>query len=348
MGQRATDLDARGSVHGNDDEELAESTAAARADIELTRAEMTSTIDEIQGRLDPEVLSEHARDTAHDVTDYAVREAKEAAREITDHAIEQATEAVHEITGQARAALREATIGKVEIMAHTASESVGGLRQSVFDTIKANPMPAALVGLGVSWMFLNRPTARSAAPGTVNGYASGGRAFAPTTYSTRPYGGRIHGVAETESGIGAAANAAQQSVGRAVDRVQQTAGEGVEQVQSTASQMMEQVGDTSGQVIDQVQEQASRAQGFLQRQLEENPLLVGAVAVAIGSVLAGTVRSTPREDEMLGPARDRLMGNAKELTHETMDKVSRVLDEAQSAAKQEAKEQSLVPESSST
>ena len=112
------------------DEDFGEHTVAAREEIELTRAEMTSTIDAIQDRLDPEVLSEHAKDTAHDVTDYAIREAKEAAREITDHALAQTREAVRDITGQAKLAVREATIGKVETMARTATNSAGGLRHT--------------------------------------------------------------------------------------------------------------------------------------------------------------------------------------------------------------------------
>src|SRR5215204_2697273 len=101
MGQRAGDLEAREPIRVSDedeDEDLARNTAAAREDIELTRREMTTTIDAIQDKLDPELLSEQAKDTAHDVTDYAIREAKEAAREITDHALEQAREAVHDIT----------------------------------------------------------------------------------------------------------------------------------------------------------------------------------------------------------------------------------------------------------
>jgi hypothetical protein len=55
VGQRADELELE------QDRDLAESTAAAREDIELTRAEMTCTIDAIQDRLDPEVLSEQAK-----------------------------------------------------------------------------------------------------------------------------------------------------------------------------------------------------------------------------------------------------------------------------------------------
>ena len=320
-----------------DDPEL----AAAREDIERTRAEMTTTIDAIQDRLDPEVLSEQAKDTAHDVTDYAIREAKEAAREITDHAIVQARQAVQDLTGQAQAALREATIGKVEHMAHTATDTAGGWRQSVFDTIRANPMPAALVGLGLGWMLLNRPSSPT-------GYRVSGQTGAvPPRYGSDVYGG--YGVTgdyvpgSAERGSRGMIDSAQHSAGRMADRTQQTAGQVVDQVQDTAGQVMDQVQETGGQVVDQVQRQASRAQSVLQQQLEANPLLVGAVAVAIGGVMAGLVPSTSREDELLGQTRDRLMGTAQELTQDTVQKVGRVVDEARSAAEAEAREQSLIP-----
>ena len=144
------DPDAQAGHHVDVDYD--EATATAREDIEFTRSEMTSTIEAIQDRLDPEALSEQAKETAHDVTDYAIREAKEAAREITDHALMQAREAVRDIAGQARLALRDATVGKVEHMARTATDTAGGWRQDLMDTVKANPGPAALLGLSVGWM----------------------------------------------------------------------------------------------------------------------------------------------------------------------------------------------------
>jgi len=363
VGQRADELERRTSDRGEQDEELAESTAAAREGIELTRADMTSTIDAIQDKLDPEVLSEQAKDTAHEVTDHAIREAKEAAREITDHAISQAREAVLDITGQAKAALREATIGKVETMARTASDTAGGWRETLVETVKANPMPAALVGLGLGWMFLNRPTQgnnqRSGTGFRQQGYVPAG--YGSGVYGGSAYGGYAPGVHRSEvdagsayesmppgrSGLGGAVAESQQTVGRVAVKAQQTVGQVADQVQGTAGQVIDQVQETGDQIVDQVQAQASRAQSFLQYQLEENPLLVGAVAVALGGVLAATVPVTPREDQLMGEARDRVMGTAKELTQETMTKVGRVVDEAQSAAKEEAQHQSLVPEGGS-
>jgi hypothetical protein len=349
MGQRADELEGRvretSSVSRDpdeQDEDLDESTAAAREEIELTRADMTSTIDAIQDKLDPEVLSEQAKDTAHDVTDHAIREAKEAAREITDHAIAQAREAVLDITGQAKTALREATIGKVETMAHTASETAGGWRQTLVETVKANPLPAAVVGLGLGWMFLNRPDQANK-----DRYESGSRPRRYTSpgYSSGVYGGGGYKPTPPErTGVGGLVEDSQHTVGRVADQAQQTAGQVAEKMQGTAGQLIEQMQETSGEVADQVQAQASHAESFLQRQLEENSLLVGAVAVAVGGVLAATIPMTPREDQFMGEARDRVMGSAKELTQDTMHKVGRVVDESQSAAKEEAQNQLLVPE----
>jgi len=341
------------------DEDLTESTVAAREEIELTRADMTSTIDAIQDKLDPEVLSEQAKDTAHDVTDHAIREAKEAAREITDHAIAQARDAVLDLTGQAKTALRDATIGKVETMAHTATETAGGWRHTLVETVKANPLPAAVVGLGLGWMFLNRASEaknqrydeygqRGYMPAGYGSGVAGGSAYggyAPAGHGSEVDASRAYGSIPSErTGLGGVIEGSQQTVGRVAEHAQQTVGEVAEQVQGAAGQVVDQVQETGGQVVDQVQAQASRAQSFLQHQLEENPLLVGAVAVAIGGVLAATVPVTPREDQLMGDARDRVMGTAKELTQDTMHKVSRVVDEAQSAAKEEAHHQSLVPE----
>jgi hypothetical protein len=293
-----------------------DATAAARDDIEVTRAEMATTIDAIQDRLDPEVLSEQARETARDVTDYAIREAKEAAREITDHALVQARAAVLDVTGQAKLALREATIGKVEHMAHTASDSAGGLRQSVVSTIKANPMPAALVGLGLGWMLLNRPGASD---------------LSATLRSP-------------QSTAGDQAGRMQQTAGEVLNQMQGTTSQVMDEVQGAAAQVTDRVQEAGSQALDQVQEQTVRAQSFLQRQLQDNPLLVGAVAVAVGGALASTLHSTAREDQLLGETRDRLMGRAADVTRETMDKVGRVVGEAQTAAKDAARQESLVPD----
>ncbi|MDQ3701734.1 MAG: DUF3618 domain-containing protein [Chloroflexota bacterium] len=360
-------------------EEHAE-TAVAREEIEQTRAEMSETIDAIQSRLDPEVLTEQAKDSAQEVADRAIQQAKEAVQEVaeraipqakeavqeaTDHAIQQAKTALADMTGQAGAALRAATIGKVEDMARNAGDTASGWRHTLMETIKAHPVPSAVAGLSLGWLYLNRSSGSSGArPSYQQGYqpASG---YRPAGYAGdagyrsgeyRPTGSGSMSSGNTGSGIGAMADRAQESVGRAADKTQQRVGDAVDTVQETASnvaeraqetagQVVDSVQETAGQVVDSVQDTASRAQGFLQRQLQENPLAVGATALAIGAALGAAMGTTPQEDKFFGETRDRLMGRAQEATQDTMEKVERVVDEVQHTAKREAQGQSLIPTS---
>jgi Protein of unknown function (DUF3618) len=365
---------------GADDPEEAQETAVVREEIEQTRAEMSETIDAIQSRLDPEVLTEQAKDTAQEVADRAIQQAKEAVQEVAeraipqakeavqeaaDHAIQQAKTAVVEVADHARAALRAATIGKVEDMARNAGETAGGWRHTLMETIKAHPVPSAVAGLSLGWLYLNRSSGSSGArssyqqgyqpasnyrPGGYTGeagYRSG--EYRPTgsgSTSTGGNGSSVGALAErAQETAGRVTDKTQQRVGDAVDTVQETAGHVAERAQETAGQVVDTVQETAGQVVDTVQETASRAQGFLQRQLHENPLAVGAAAVALGAALGAAMGTTPQEDKFFGETRDRLMGRAQEATQDTIQKVERVVDEVQHTAKREAQGQSLIPAS---
>jgi len=117
---------------------------------------MSETLDAIQDRLDPEALTEQAKDRAQEVAEHAIEQAKEAAKEAAEHAIQKTKEAVMDAAGQARTALRAATVGKVEDMARNAGDTAGGWRSTAMETAKAHPLAATVAGLSLGWLFLNR------------------------------------------------------------------------------------------------------------------------------------------------------------------------------------------------
>jgi hypothetical protein len=91
-------------------------------DIVETREEMTVTVEEIGDRLDPRNIVAGAKET-----------------------------------------VREATVGKVEDMANTAGalvsdagDTVREAGSGIVDTITRNPIPAAMVGVGLGWLALSR------------------------------------------------------------------------------------------------------------------------------------------------------------------------------------------------
>src|SRR5215216_5740841 len=61
----------------------------------------------------------------------------------------------HRIKQQVKENIREATVGRVENMARHASERVTETREGILDTIRDNPVPAAMIGIGLGWMIFN-------------------------------------------------------------------------------------------------------------------------------------------------------------------------------------------------
>lgn len=76
---------------------------------------------------------------------------------------------------------------------------------------------------------------------------------------------------------------------------------------------------------------------------ESNPLVVGAIAVAVGAAIGAALPRTRTEDEWFGEARDRLRDDAVDYARKRRDDAADVAAKAYGAAKAEAKEQNLAP-----
>src|ERR671939_285741 len=49
--------------------------------------------------------------------------------------------------------IREATIGRVENMAQSTADRVSQTRRTITDTVRENPIPAAMIGIGLGWLI---------------------------------------------------------------------------------------------------------------------------------------------------------------------------------------------------
>jgi len=306
--------------------ETGDETAEIRAGIEQTRSEMSETIGAIQERLSPE------------------------------HLKEQVKEQVKEQFQEVKATVRDATIGKAEEMVRNVGDTVTEARATIMETIRQNPIPAAMVGIGLGWLLMNR---RSAAPyrpmrySSQGGYRGSQMDYEGARYSSsspmyaagqrnysgsgvveqgqRVVGDTVQRVQETASTV---ASRAQETVGNLADRAQETVGTIVNQAQETAST-----------IADQAQYQTQRIEDRFQQTLRENPLAVGAVAFALGTAVGFAVPETRKEHELMGEARDNLVDKVQTAVQDTVEKVQRVagdvMEEAQTTAREAAQEQGL-------
>jgi ElaB/YqjD/DUF883 family membrane-anchored ribosome-binding protein len=224
---------------------------------------------------------------------------------------------------QAKDRVKEATVGK-------AQEAGSG----IVDTIRQNPLPAALTGIGLGWLFVNARKQGSSRPpyrDTVYRDAAYVEGYPPTNEyapAASGYPSRYEGESGSSTG---------QALGNARDKVGETA----TQAQDKAGELASRTQDRVSNLGEQARYQAQRASGGFQRMLRENPLAVGTLAVGVGAAVGLAIPETSKEHEVMGEARDNLVDKAQEKVQETQQKAQRVAEEAQSAVQQEAENQGL-------
>lgn len=227
---------------------------------------------------------------------------------------------------QAKGKVRDATVGKAE-----------GAWFAMVDTVKQNPMPAVLTGIGLTWLFTSgRKQDSSRARHQERPYGAYG--YYPPPYD-EPSHYEERGTSGSSAGeaMGRAQDKAGETAGRARDKVEDTAG----QAQDKAGQIAHRTQDQASRLQDQARHQAQRARGGLERMSRENPLAVGALAVGVGAALGLAIPETGKENEVMGEARDSFVEKTQEKAQEAQQKAQHVAQEAQSAAQQEAGNQGL-------
>ena len=285
------------------DSAAADEIGASRAHIEQTRSNMSETIDAIQEKLSPSNLVQQAKETVKDAT------------------IGKATNVI----SNAGNAVGDAVT--------TTGDRAKGFGSTVVETIRQNPVPAALAGLGLGWLVMSGRKHSS----DTSAYQSRSQ-DRPSGYKRQydyGYPSRYEGQPPPSSTIGEAARGAQNTVGQAAD----TAGQVASQARDAAGQAVGQVQDTAAQLGMQAQYQAQRAASGFQEMIEERPLAVAAGAVALGLAIGLSIPTTPQENRLMGETRDSLVDQAQQTVQETAQKVQSVAQEAVGAAKEEAQQQ---------
>ncbi len=260
---------------------------------------------------------------------------------------------------------------RVSDMAHGVADNVSDWTDAaqerlsdmgIVDAVRRNPLPAAVVGLGLAWMFKNMREADHGydrdygySPNYTRGSYGYGRGYGRTNEYGRGYGyADMNGTYERGEGrgltdraseavssatdrVGDATQGVADTVGNLTDRMSDTAG----QVQDRAGQLVDQVTDSFGDWTDMAQDRFADVRSQYDRFLDESPLAAGAVALALGVAVGMLLPGTRQENRMLGPARDRFMDQAQDMVEDTTHKVQRVVDEVQHTVKQEAQNQGL-------
>lgn len=288
---RGSDPDERvnGPSNAADDAGGNNEVTEIRHSIEQTRSDLSETIDELQERLSP------------------------------SHLKEQVKEQVMEQYRQARDSVREATIGKVEDMVERVGDTMYQARRGVVDAVTENPIPSAMVAIGLAWLWMNRADStrsnRYGSHGRRQRYAEDGAYAAESDGVGDAYASRY------SDQTGHLASKAKEAVSNVAGKVQGSASDLAGKAKDTVSGVVNQAQQTTGYVVDQAQSQARRVEQRFNTAMEQSPLAVGAVALALGTAVGLAVPTTRKENEWMGEARDTVVEKAQTLASDAIDKV---------------------------
>lgn len=276
---------------------IADSPEEIRSQIENTRQQMGETIGEIQNRLSIENITEQVKEEVSEQISGAWQTTKETVLEAT-------VNTTGEIMGYVNKGLNEISDTKIGQAA------------------RDNPIALTLIGAGLGMLVYNAYQSKS---------------------STRFYGERnTRSLSTGGAGDSSSLESAKSKAGQAYDSVTDTAGTAYSKTANAAGQAYRAIGSTASSALDsagnvglQVKETAQnlthKAQDQYDYYIEENPLAVGAVALAIGAAVGLSIPSTNVESNLMGETRDNLMQQAT-------DKVYSLIDTAENTVREKVED----------
>ncbi len=221
-----------------------------------------------------------------------------------------------------------------------ASHAMGGAGQQVLtkflEQAKENPMPLAVMGLGLAWLMSSStktaaggPYANSAAtyPAASTGRPGGAASDMPHTSGV---GGAAKVVGEAVSGMASAAGAMAASASHTVSELAVGAGHSISDAGASAGQTSQDIAHgvsaAAGAAADKAAVYGQRAQQGALDLLQREPLVIGALGLFVGFALGAALPATEAEDRLLGPTHDRMFEAGKGIADDVVSHAGEAAD----------------------
>ncbi|MCT8990833.1 DUF3618 domain-containing protein [Chelativorans sp. SCAU2101] len=182
--------------------------------------------------------------------------------------------------------------------------------------VRDNPLPLAMISAGVAWLFMGGgPSARQYG---WNGRDNGQDATAADTFGAS--GAEVwegaSGLEPLEGGAPYGDRNAQDSGASLTDRV----GAAYSATGEAASSAASRVSGTARSVGRRAGEAGSSARRMLTDSLEQEPLILGALGVAVGAAVGAMMPRTKVEEAYLAPYGEKMRDSAKEAVDRGLEK----------------------------
>jgi ElaB/YqjD/DUF883 family membrane-anchored ribosome-binding protein len=204
--------------------------------------------------------------------------------------------------------------------------------QNLGATVKNNPVPTVLTGIGLAWLAMsqNKPFS-SGAPSSREGLGETiGSALGRITGAFSNAGNRLH---------------------QASDRIHEKTHDLRDKASSYSKSARESLsssnnlGHTAHEASDQIHAKAAQFKSQFDHVLHEQPLVIAAVGIALGAVMGAVIPTTRKEDELLGETSDNVAATVKSKGEEAYGAVKEMANRDEGKPEQNpASTRSDVPE----
>ena len=236
--------------------------------------------------------------------------------------------------------VKTAAMDKVETAKERARVKVNQWQSILVERVLNNPLPAALIGVGLLWIMKEAGNSSS-------GRGRFGRDRYGHDYSLDPNeewpdyapgieAGRVPRQRSRRGGSLDAIKARAQASGQ---QAQEQISEWTDQAQESLEDWKEMASHRSDEIRERTREGGERMKDELFRYMQESPLTIGAITLAIGTAIGLSLPRSEKEDQWMGETRDRLLEEAKATAKEIMPKAKEAAAEAQRVAAETIKEQ---------
>jgi hypothetical protein len=209
------------------------------------------------------------------------------------------------------------------------SETTSDFVRDLGDAARKNPISAALIGMGVVWLFTGGRTAervgdlvRNAGFDRIPDAAGNALDAARSTLRS--------GSESVGKGVSSATETLRDAGAAGLDRVARTSSE----VADTAYGYAQNIPDAGGALF-------GTARDNLSELFRTQPLALGAVGLAIGAGIAAALPATDLEAEYFGEASDNFKEQAADFASEQVSRAATVAEDVITAASDEARNQGL-------
>jgi ElaB/YqjD/DUF883 family membrane-anchored ribosome-binding protein len=294
-------------LENTDADATAEEPEQIKEQIEQTRTQMSETINAIEEKLSFSNIS----------------------GQVSEH--------INNAVETAKGAVYDATLGKAENIMKNIGRGINDVSETVGDAgthavkyARQNPLPLALIGLGIGMLIMQSSRSRSSYGNGSSGYRSHYNQGDSTLRQFADTSGKA--LSGAKDSITHAAGSAYEGVGHAAG----SAYEGVSNAANSAYQGVSKIASTTGH---QIQNVAHKAQNQYERTLEDNPLAIGAIALAVGAIVGLAIPSTQYENEWMGDTRENLVHTVEDAARDAFSKVQEVAGEVTKTVQEQAKGQ---------